>query len=769
MTDTQWLPVASDSLRTVRDHGSFDRLAAAVPAAFLSENGAEVGGTPDEDAVLSLVFDGLAEVHDGTLTDIDRVLDAWNPSRVPSSLLGPLSATLGMSLEPALGPKPQRALVANATRIYSNKGNQTGITILAEAASGSDVRVQRGKNLLPSANTSGYSNADLLTTRLAQPVAEADNEITVKSVSGWPLQFTATGALRQPIWLVIDSGAFIEAMLVTGANGTRLTVDRGSNTFGRFGMPRADHAVDAEVRIEVTWHGWTMGPGYEMRILSRGDVGFDMPTTSLTEQPPDVSHTLEITRVSSNDVVSPVLGFGGLRYVAAYSRRGSVGYVTTRHEHGLVPGQKVACAFGAASAPPAGVYTYSVGSVLNEHTFTVQHTEDGLSDVDMSTEEFASGVNPTVYAAPHPVSMVAVAEGETYTYSYSTRAVTLTRTSNGYIKYYDSIGNLLATFNGTPEFDDSTLWKRLEVFGTAPTGAVLAEVGVTWENEWNLFEVHYVTQHQFEVGSAATSYDDGGLIRIGINSQAATDPRSVVRSRISALMKDYGTERTFRTQFLNTSLAFTGAGTALLSQTSDGVDTVDWAAKDLDIRVRMRNDRTAEGTYLTAFREFFRVFYGDTFAPSGDDKYFQILGNGTAFQIGHTFNSGVTVVSQTSAAHGILPGETFWFRLVRTTAGVVSFYKAVDSQTEPTDWVLISTHTGFTTTGAVTTRNVSLGGAWLGRIFYARLLTSPTAVHSTLDPTKYDSLTDHITQADEWPVKFWTLTDTSTLVVTEFP
>lgn len=772
---TRWEVVATATTRLYLKHNADERLRAAIPAAFTSTAGGEIGGNADADEPLTAVTKGLGDSYDKILTDADRLLSVWEPSKIPSPLVRAASQSLGLPYEPALGPKPQRAFIANGVRIFNLKSTYESLRLLTACATGVSVVTQRGKNLLPSTLVSGYEDETALKTVLSANVTTTDDTIQVATDRGWPLDRFHDGTLKRPLWIVVRTGTTTEVMKIVKVNGTTWTVERGDPPMSHWGTSRQNHSVGGSVSSYVTWHNWVIQPGYDLDVVDSSETGFTMPAASSTvpDQPPHQEHCLKITRVSDAPVGAPVLMYAQVRYVTNYRRVGNVGYVTTYQPHGLTRGQTVKSYLG--SALTNGV-TLLITNILDRFTFTVDHTGQNLPDVVMPTSDIMT-YNPLVIPHPGAETLVAVQAGQPYVYSAFIRGGTTGREARAIINWIDGYGNTIGSAFGNMHTDDSTLWKRLVAEGTAPVGAVMAEARVqyTLSDQWAKNEIHYVTQHQFEQAEIATGYDDGGVVRLGLNAKSDIDPYKVVRTRTRQLLSDYGTEGTYRLEFLERSVQFGTRST----WAAVNIGATSWGDFDIKTRVQFDTLTSDDMSVLVTTQDSGVLQWGLT-VNSNVFKFMQNApGAGAAYgqgDYGSGSFGGIGVISSLSSdPHGLHAGWRGWVRIERNkVTGQVTFYTAPDSQSEPYIWTSIGSPTG--PTGDLTHQTTKvLVGSSTGTGFIGNLYRINTLVYASeplsLDPWLYDQYRNLIPNAGSSGGD-WSLSSTdpdSALIVTAFP
>lgn len=351
--------------------------------------------------------------------------------------------------------------------------------------------------------------------------------------------------------------------------------------------------------------------------------------------------------------------------------------------------------FGAASAVANTAATYRVLNVIDAYRFTVLHTEDGLTDVNHTASDLLANPAPYVFLHPSPATMLPVEAGLAYTYSAYVRADTTVRTCSAVVAFYDAYGNLVGTETvGTGVADTTTDWTRVQVTATAPATAALAAVSLRWSAAWSSNEVHYVTQHQFEQASSATSYDDGGLIRLGLEGSADIDPNRVIRLRTLSLLQQYAGERPYRIEFLSSAVV-------LPTTNSFALDTfsTDYVWSNFDVRMRISPDTFTGTQQIVQASDTTGGFYWRLSITSNELIFRTNLSVGAssaynegAFGEGN-FGGGNVTDTITSSSHGLSAGLPVWIRMTRdASTGAITFYKAADSDVEPQVWTQISTH-----------------------------------------------------------------------------
>lgn len=751
----RWVLAAGTRVQIPISHGTSARLQRALPSAMTASGGAEVGGQVDPGELLTRVLDGLADGLDPVLTDADRLLSAWDARKIPSRLVPSLVATLGLPTEPALGPKPQRALIANGPRIYSNRGTGEGIRLFTAASTGKDTVLIPGRNMLPSVDTSAYENQQTLTATLT--AACTGTTMALNSLAGMPTDTTGTNTPVQTFGLVTGPNN-LEAVTVTSINGTTLSVARGQQGTAQLGTITANETAT----YAVTDHRWALAPSYLGTVVNSAVTGFPMPLAiSATADVPRQNYCLAITRANATvGVQNAGISYSARRWVQAFRKVGTVGYVTTMTPHTATVGQQV---YGIL--PTSLTFTpqnYRVMGIVDRYTFVVDHP--GLGDFVMPVSYTVGAATPYVEVTPCPTTTLSVVGGTSYAYSAFVRAKTTVSASTATITWYDAQGSVISTTTGSGVTDSASAWSRVSVVGVAPANAVLAGCSVLWTAAWANGETHYITQHQFEAGTSASAYDDGGLTRIGLSTQVSADPHAVLRGRTASLLSVYGIDtKIYRPEFLISQMALpTTSSNATLVATKPS-----WGDIDLRIRVDLTGlgvasqtllqAQTSTGSVLFSFRvntnalELYSTappIASTAVSPStyGTFRYAQGAYGEAGSIVTPSVVGGLTVI--TSAGHGVSAGATAWLRVTRSaTTGAINFYKAPSSDTEPSTWTLVSSHAGGAgvLTGATTTMIIGANdGTGITGFVSNALFYSQSALVASFDVNRYNATTNSV-------------------------
>lgn len=121
-------------------------------------------------------------------------------------------------------------------------------------------------------------------------------------------------------------------------------------------------------------------------------------------------------------------------------------------------------------------------------------------------------------------TLIPVTAGTAYTFSGYVRASSTTRSALVSVHWYDNAGSLISTSTGSASTDSNSAWGRRTVTGTAPANAVYANA-VLQITSAAAGEIHYWDGMQFEIGSAATTWQESKLI----------DPTSIVLGSMFSL------------------------------------------------------------------------------------------------------------------------------------------------------------------------------------------------------------------------------------------
>jgi hypothetical protein len=720
--------------------------------------GTEVNGQYDSTSTLSSALYGIGSVYDKILTDADSLLNIWDDRRCPTSLLTPLLQTVGMPVEPALGPKSARALIRNAQGIYSRKGNSTGIRLFAEAASGVDALVQMGTNLLPSASASNFQKITSISTTLATAIDATQTTIQVTSVAGLPIGNKQL-SVDKNILLWIGTSTANEAVWVSGRAGNILTVIRGAH-----GTAASTFAQGAAVRYDVNPIQWTMSTGYALQATT--DSGVTAPTVTSTDsnQLPLNSGYLKITKATGSTGYAPTLRFGVRRNILFYSRINRIGTIRTTTPHNLVPGQQFTAMLGSVGATAWTAASYRVLSVTSATVFTFTHSETGLSDVYMPiTDQQAPSTVPPYIDAFTPATMIGITASTAYTFSGQLRTAVTARTANASINWYDQYGTYLSASTPT-SVSDTTSWTQFTHTATSPSSAAFAELVIAYTAAWASNEIHYASLMQLQTGSSATTYQDGGLVRVGLNGPASMDTTRAIRTRVAALLPSQATsDNTYRVEFLNRGLNLTSTQYAKLVNSS-GAAFVNTAPTILDIRLRINLPayNAAQTLVSQAGASLAQPIWQIQLSSAG----------GIQFKL----TVGGTTTTSTLAATGATNGTAYWYRcLVNSTTGAVQMWRLADQQTEPVWGTATSTFTLTQATGlqtSFTASDLTIGsssGGLSGSVLYARSVVGVQNLW-VFDPWKID--TTYLTASNPGTLGgTWQIVGptSSTVVSTSFP
>lgn len=137
----EWIRAGEASVITSNDHQTLDTFKSILPAYMWNQysgpgDGVAVMADDDDESVIGRWLQSTGWELDKSLTRIDLLREVWDPQKTPSALLDDAVRTFGLPVEPALGARAQRALLANAADITGERGSINSISLLVESLTG---------------------------------------------------------------------------------------------------------------------------------------------------------------------------------------------------------------------------------------------------------------------------------------------------------------------------------------------------------------------------------------------------------------------------------------------------------------------------------------------------------------------------------------------------------------------------------------------------------------------------------------------------------
>lgn len=146
---------------TSTDHDTLETLKASLPAfmwnrAVGAGEGVAVLNDDDDENTMSRWLQACAWELDKVLTRADMLRQIWDPQHTPAIVLDEAISMFGLPVEPSLGARSARALLANAAHITGDRGTLMSLSLLVESLAGVKCDITMGKNLLPNTTESSF-------------------------------------------------------------------------------------------------------------------------------------------------------------------------------------------------------------------------------------------------------------------------------------------------------------------------------------------------------------------------------------------------------------------------------------------------------------------------------------------------------------------------------------------------------------------------------------------------------------------------------------
>ena len=162
----EWILSGRAMVTVSADHGTFGALKDAMPAYMWNAHGGPGDGIdvlpdPDTENFMGRWLQACAWQLDKTLTKADGLRRIWDPQYTPAVLLDDATRMFGLPVEPELGARASRALLANAADITGERGSLMATNLLLESLTGYAVDLQVGTNMLGSTNESSFEGMEV--------------------------------------------------------------------------------------------------------------------------------------------------------------------------------------------------------------------------------------------------------------------------------------------------------------------------------------------------------------------------------------------------------------------------------------------------------------------------------------------------------------------------------------------------------------------------------------------------------------------------------
>lgn len=144
-------------------------------------------------------------------------------------------------------------------------------------------------------------------------------------------------------------------------------------------------------------------------------------------------------------------------------------------------------------------------TVASNGTYSMRLSATGAGDVTASNDE-----------------LTAVTVGTSYTAMAKIRAGASARTCKVSIIWYNSVGAVLSTSDGSTATSSTSAWTDYTCTATAPASAAYAAPKVTIASAGGAAELHYVDQADLHVGSG-TTWTPGGALAFTVQIQRSED------------------------------------------------------------------------------------------------------------------------------------------------------------------------------------------------------------------------------------------------------
>lgn len=154
----EWNLAGRAMTTTSTDHKVLETLKASLPAYMTNKSIEATAVLEDEDGenTISRWLQASAWEMDKTLTKVDLLRKVWDPQYTPAILLDDAVAMFGLPVEPALGARAHRSLLANAADITGERGSYNSISLLVESLAGISCSLSVGLNLIASTDESSF-------------------------------------------------------------------------------------------------------------------------------------------------------------------------------------------------------------------------------------------------------------------------------------------------------------------------------------------------------------------------------------------------------------------------------------------------------------------------------------------------------------------------------------------------------------------------------------------------------------------------------------
>lgn len=133
-----------------------DKIMDLIPRTFTSVTQSPIDAV-NQDSDLYRFFKGISFTFDEFLTMTDSLMPNYRGDKTSPLIINVQADDLGLTREPSLSLKHQKAMVREALYIYSRKGTIAGLQTLVESVSGYDADISESLNLMLSNEDSTFA------------------------------------------------------------------------------------------------------------------------------------------------------------------------------------------------------------------------------------------------------------------------------------------------------------------------------------------------------------------------------------------------------------------------------------------------------------------------------------------------------------------------------------------------------------------------------------------------------------------------------------
>jgi len=695
---SEWHYAGSATIRVPKDFSSFQRLVSILPP-YLTNKRFDLGGIPTVDTLvdtdldltvgdpsLTKVLAGMGWVWDDIRSDLEGVSRLWEPRLIPDAALTAALDTVGIASNSSLSKRSLRMALANADQINEFRGAPRGLITFSECVTGFNTGVTIGYNRMPTVDDAEFYGG--IGHWVASPASVDNSTATSRSLTSITPSgsFTGGDSVSAVAYVAPETPANGD-LATSGAKALSMTPGSASNPCVHLGYGVAVSRVSPSAYVSNRVYTLTTAVPHG---LERGDIvtmtsGFPYDNTStnpsmvVTAIPGPTAVTVTLESDITPSAYSTFFGTGSPYNLLA-----------------AIPGRRNPFAVG--NGVPVSEYS--------KYTFSYEGT--------MSATPSSGQVSPTTEIAFFDAS-------GTYISKYTLGNSTAAQYEAAAVAYEDA--TTIYNSAATTTYTALTWTKNYATFTTPARTKYLSVRSLPVASDTTL--THYFRRFMVTAGETAYNYQSPNLVSIDLFSPPSSatwgPPRinlmttpSFEAERVATASSgtSSGTTRTITTSSAHGFLSGQNVTVAFGDANYDGTfavvsvptsTTLTYTAGTSSSSNATLTTSTVTGRSLTATSPNTAAVSSSSFRL-GTKAYALTVGS-TSFNISSIAFSTPTVTVTTSAAHGLIAGQTVVIASATTSGNNGTFTVAtVPSSTTFT----VTNSSGATQASAAGTVGVAL-------------------------------------------------------------